>query len=144
MTQPIDPQSGTVDPEGSSPTGPVGPTPAEPAEPTEPTEPTENGSGGTEPAQPRAAVPPIAAAPAPPRASAPPTADPLAEAAREGLTGVRAEVSKAVVGQEPAVTGLVISLLCQGHVLLEGVPGVAKTLLIRSLAAALDLSTTRV
>ena len=67
-----------------------------------------------------------------------------AQASREALSRVRVEVAKAVVGQEAAVTGLVIALLCRGHVLLEGVPGVAKTLLIRALAAALDLKTTRV
>jgi MoxR-like ATPase len=67
-----------------------------------------------------------------------------ADAARAALTAVRAEVAKAVVGQEAAVTGLVIALLARGHVLLEGVPGVAKTLLVRSLAAALRLETTRV
>jgi MoxR-like ATPase len=67
-----------------------------------------------------------------------------AEDARRALTAVRAEVAKAVVGQDAAVTGLVIALLCQGHVLLEGVPGVAKTLLVRSLAAALSLDTKRV
>ena len=55
------------------------------------------------------------------------------------LGAVRAEIGKAVVGQDPVVTGLIIALLCRGHVLLEGVPGTAKTLLIRSLAAALDL-----
>ena len=49
-----------------------------------------------------------------------------------------------MVGQEAVVTGLVIGLLCRGHVLLEGVPGVAKTLLVRSLAAALWLQTRRV
>ncbi|WP_448059563.1 AAA family ATPase [Cellulomonas hominis] len=63
---------------------------------------------------------------------------------REALGAVRAEVGKAVVGQDAAVTGLVIALLCRGHVLLEGVPGVAKTLLVRSLSAALDLGTKRV
>jgi MoxR-like ATPase len=57
---------------------------------------------------------------------------------------LRAEVGKAVVGQDPAVTGLVIALLCRGHVLLEGVPGVAKTLLVRALSGALDLDTKRV
>ena len=61
-----------------------------------------------------------------------------ADSAREALLQVRREVAKAVVGQDAAVTGLVIALLCRGHVLLEGVPGVAKTLLVRSLAAALD------
>jgi MoxR-like ATPase len=63
---------------------------------------------------------------------------------RDTLGAVRAEVAKAVVGQDAAVTGLVIALLCRGHVLLEGVPGVAKTLLVRTLSAALDLGTKRV
>ncbi|RKS72560.1 MoxR-like ATPase [Motilibacter peucedani] len=63
---------------------------------------------------------------------------------RAALHEVRAEVGKAVVGQDGAVTGLVVALLCSGHVLLEGVPGVAKTLLVRSLAAALSLQSTRV
>jgi MoxR-like ATPase len=63
---------------------------------------------------------------------------------RAPLGAVRAEVAKAVVGQDQVVTGLVIALLCQGHVLLEGVPGVAKTLLVRALAAALSLSSKRV
>jgi MoxR-like ATPases len=57
---------------------------------------------------------------------------------------VRSEIAKAVVGQDAAVTGLVIALLCQGHVLVEGVPGVAKTLLVRALAASLDLRMTRI
>ncbi|KAE8765110.1 AAA family ATPase [Georgenia thermotolerans] len=64
--------------------------------------------------------------------------------ARAKLGQVREEVAKAVVGQDAAVTGLVIGLLCGGHVLLEGVPGVAKTLLVRTLAASLDLDTKRV
>ena len=63
---------------------------------------------------------------------------------RRRLVAVRSEVGKAVVGQEAAVTGLVIALLAGGHVLLEGVPGVAKTLLVRSLATALDLETKRI
>jgi MoxR-like ATPase len=63
---------------------------------------------------------------------------------RQALVDLRAEVAKAVVGQDAAVTGLVIALLCRGHVLLEGVPGVAKTLLVRALAAALDVETKRV
>lgn len=64
--------------------------------------------------------------------------------ARAALIAVRGEVAKAVVGQDGAVTGLIIALLCRGHVLLEGVPGVAKTLLVRALAAALSLRFTRV
>ena len=63
---------------------------------------------------------------------------------RDQFARVRTEVGKAVVGQDGAVTGLLIALLAGGHVLLEGVPGVAKTLLVRSLSAALDLGTKRV
>lgn len=70
--------------------------------------------------------------------------DPFPSDAREKLAQLRTEIGKAVVGQDSAVTGLVIALLCEGHVLVEGVPGVAKTLLVRSLAAALDLRMTRV
>ena len=62
----------------------------------------------------------------------------------EAFGAVRAEVSKAVVGQDAALSGLLIALLTRGHVLLEGVPGVAKTLLVRTLATALDLDTKRV
>lgn len=63
---------------------------------------------------------------------------------RDAFGRVRSEVGKAVVGQDGAVSGLIVALLTGGHVLLEGVPGVAKTLLVRSLSAALDLRTTRV
>jgi MoxR-like ATPase len=64
--------------------------------------------------------------------------------ARAALGRLRAEVAKVVIGQDAVVSGLVIALLCRGHVLLEGVPGVAKTLLVRTLAAALDLEAKRV
>ncbi len=63
---------------------------------------------------------------------------------RDAFGRVRTEVGKAVVGQDGAISGLIVALLTGGHVLLEGVPGVAKTLLVRSLSAALDLRTTRV
>ena len=63
---------------------------------------------------------------------------------RAALGAVREEVGKAVVGQDPVVTGLLIALICQGHVLLEGVPGVAKTLLVRALAGALALRSKRI
>ncbi|MEU6080499.1 MoxR family ATPase [Streptomyces sp. NPDC047108] len=69
---------------------------------------------------------------------------PTPDSARASLEALRNEISKAVVGQDPAVTGLVVALLCRGHVLLEGVPGVAKTLLVRALAASLQLETKRV
>ena len=64
--------------------------------------------------------------------------------ARTRLLAVRDEVAKAVVGQDAVVSGLLVALLCRGHVLLEGVPGTAKTLLVRSLASALSLDTKRV
>jgi len=64
--------------------------------------------------------------------------------ARDALIAVRHEVAKAVVGQDAAVSGILIALLSRGHILLEGVPGVAKTLLIRAVAAALDVRTKRV
>lgn len=63
---------------------------------------------------------------------------------RAAFASVRTEVGKAVVGQDSAVTGLMIALLAGGHVLLEGVPGVAKTLLVRTLSATLSLDTKRV
>ncbi|MCG2800661.1 MAG: MoxR family ATPase [Cellulomonas sp.] len=92
-----------------------------------------------------APVPPTPPAPAgPPRPPVPPAEDPASAMLRETLGHVRSEVAKAVVGQDAAVTGLVIALLCRGHVLLEGVPGVAKTLLVRALSAALSLDTKRV
>ncbi|GAA5174664.1 MoxR family ATPase [Pseudonocardia eucalypti] len=66
------------------------------------------------------------------------------DAARDALHALRQEVGKAVVGQDAAVTGLVVALLCRGHVLIEGVPGVAKTLLVRALARGLTLDSKRV
>jgi MoxR-like ATPase len=69
---------------------------------------------------------------------------PSVERARQALWNVRAEVAKAVVGQDAAVTGLLIALLTRGHVLLEGVPGTAKTLLVRTLATCLSVDHKRV
>ena len=57
---------------------------------------------------------------------------------------VRAQIHQVVVGQDHAIDLLLVSLLAEGHVLLEGVPGVAKTLLGRAFAAALTLSFGRV
>jgi MoxR-like ATPase len=72
------------------------------------------------------------------------TSENASQSARERLVAVRTEVGKAVVGQDAAVSGLLVALLCHGHVLMEGVPGTAKTLLVRTLAAALSVDTKRV
>ena len=66
------------------------------------------------------------------------------ERAGETLVRVRDEVGRAVVGQRPMVDRLLIGLLTGGHVLLEGVPGLAKTLAANSLAAALSLRFRRI
>ncbi len=60
------------------------------------------------------------------------------------LKALRQEISKAVVGQEQAVEQVLIALVASGHVLVEGVPGLGKTLLARTLAQALRLQYTRV
>src|SRR5258708_5891016 len=65
-------------------------------------------------------------------------------AAHDVIARLRAEVGKAVIGQEAIVDRLVIALLIRGHVLLEGVPGLAKTLLARTLAGAIDASFHRI
>ena len=64
--------------------------------------------------------------------------------ARLAVVAVREELGKAVVGQSAVITGLLAALLVRGHVLLEGVPGTAKTLLVKALSAALSLEAKRV
>jgi MoxR-like ATPase len=63
---------------------------------------------------------------------------------RTAILAVRDEVAKVVVGQDGTLSGLVAALLAPGHVLLEGVPGVAKTLIVKTLAAAFALDFKRV
>jgi MoxR-like ATPase len=58
--------------------------------------------------------------------------------------GLRNEVKKVIVGQDYVVDRIIIGLLCNGHILLEGVPGLAKTTLIKSVAAALGLHYQRI
>lgn len=60
------------------------------------------------------------------------------------LFSIRKEISKVVVGQEGVVAALLLGLLANGHVLLEGIPGVAKTLLIRTLAQTTGCKFSRV
>ena len=70
--------------------------------------------------------------------------DAEAEAFRRRFGRVVEEVGKFIVGQGEVVEGTLIALLAGGHVLLEGVPGLGKTMLVRSLSRALDLSFSRI
>jgi MoxR-like ATPase len=65
-----------------------------------------------------------------------------AEAAAQ-LRAVREEVGRVIVGQEALIGRLLIALLCDGHCLLEGVPGLAKSLTVATLAAAIDATFVR-
>jgi len=69
---------------------------------------------------------------------------PTAAAAAEVLSRVRAEIHRVIVGQDRLIDRLLIGLLCDGHVLVEGVPGLAKTLAISSLAESLALKHVRI
>ncbi|MEM1407989.1 MAG: AAA family ATPase, partial [Bacteroidota bacterium] len=57
---------------------------------------------------------------------------------------LKTEMAKVIVGQEEAIDQLIITFLAGGHALLEGVPGLAKTLMIRTLAEAIDLDFRRI
>jgi MoxR-like ATPase len=67
-----------------------------------------------------------------------------AASAAETLARVREEVHRTVVGQDTLIDRLLVGFLCQGHVLVEGVPGLAKTLTVSTLAQALGLGWVRV
>ena len=60
------------------------------------------------------------------------------------LARVREEIAKVIVGQVKAVESVLICLIAGGHVLLEGVPGLGKTTLLRTLARVLDLRYSRI
>ena len=63
---------------------------------------------------------------------------------RERLLAVRMEIAKAVMGQEEVVSALLAALLLGGHVILEGVPGVAKTLTVKTLASCVNTGFQRI
>ena len=63
---------------------------------------------------------------------------------RQAHSALRAEIGKVIVGQDAVVEGTLIALFAGGHVLLEGVPGLGKTLLVRTLGEVLDLSFSRI
>jgi MoxR-like ATPase len=67
-----------------------------------------------------------------------------AESLAEKMQEVRKEISKAIVGQSEVVDGVLIALLAGGHVLLEGAPGLGKTMLVRTLAHAVALKYSRI
>ncbi len=75
-----------------------------------------------------------------------PTADLSAQLDRfrDDFHKLRTEIGKVIVGQDEIVRGTLLSLLAGGHVLLEGVPGLGKTLLVRTLSDALDLKFSRI
>ena len=68
----------------------------------------------------------------------------MAEKLRAACGAVREQLAKVVVGQEQVVEQMLIAMLARGHCLLEGVPGLAKTLMIRSLAETMQLSFHRI
>ena len=68
----------------------------------------------------------------------------LVAAQAETLTRIRQEVNKVIVGQEKLIDRLIIALITGGHILLEGVPGLAKTLSVRTLADVLGLQFQRI
>jgi len=63
---------------------------------------------------------------------------------RDAYARLRAEIGKVIVGHDPIVEGTLIALFAGGHVLLEGVPGLGKTLLVRTLGEVLDLPFSRI
>jgi len=63
---------------------------------------------------------------------------------RQDFNTLKAEISRMIVGQEEIVEGVIVCLLADGHALLEGVPGLGKTLLVRTLAQAMDLKFSRI
>jgi MoxR-like ATPase len=69
---------------------------------------------------------------------------PTPESAHETLARLRREVARVVIGQDAIVDRLLIALLIRGHVLVEGLPGLAKTLLVKTLAQSIDGTFTRI
>ena len=66
------------------------------------------------------------------------------EALRTAYESLRQEISKVIIGQDEVVKLVMTSIFCQGHSLLVGVPGLAKTLLIKTISSALNLSFNRI
>ena len=73
-----------------------------------------------------------------------PSAEQIVASFVEDFSRIKAEIAKVIVGHEPIVVGALSCLLANSHGLLEGVPGLGKTMLVRTLAQCLDLSFSRV
>ena len=73
-----------------------------------------------------------------------PQYEPIVYLGKEWADGVRREIHKAVVGQDAIIERLLVALLADGHVLIEGMPGLAKTLLVKSLGTVMGLDFERV
>ena len=131
------------------------PPPMDP--PPEPSSPI--GATGVSPSgpSPTPAAPPAAAPSMPPSAAAPtqPPAPTAASTVPAGtpqdggggaamVNAIRTEVGKVIVGQQGVLAGFLAALLADGHVLLEGVPGVAKTLLVKTVASTLTVDMNRI
>ncbi len=69
---------------------------------------------------------------------------PELEKIQQGLADLRDEIGKVILGQDQMLEHMIIALLCGGHALLEGVPGTAKTLAVRALAATLSCTAKRI
>ena len=68
----------------------------------------------------------------------------LAERLRDKVVELKKAIGKVIIGQEEVIEGVITSLLCNGHSLLVGVPGLAKTLLIKTISEVLDLDFSRI
>ncbi len=66
------------------------------------------------------------------------------QSARRSFDALKAEMARVIVGHEELIEQVFIALVCGGHCLLEGVPGVGKTLIVRSLGEILSLTFSRV
>lgn len=111
-----------------------------------PTMPPSTPASSVPPASPPTSVPPAT----PPVNTAPvdavpiQTPPPAPSSTGSFVSDVRAEVGKVVVGQQGVLAGFLAALLADGHVLLEGVPGVAKTLLVKTVASTLSIDMARI
>jgi len=68
----------------------------------------------------------------------------IVKRANKDIALIKKEVSKVVVGQDRVVDAIIKAILCDGHILLEGVPGLAKTLMVRTIATIMGCDFKRI